>query len=166
LIRLGLFLGAIGWFIYNVIAWRTAEYYVTNRRVLGHDGLIRGRSTDTLLTSVADVRTEIPAVGKMLGYGNIQIVSTSGAAGEDTFKTVRRVEAFKKEVLEQKAGTAPMAVADSTGAAAAEPARSMSSTRSALEVTQVLGELAKLRDAGAITPEEYDAKKTELLARI
>jgi hypothetical protein len=29
-----------------------------------------------------------------------------------------------------------------------------------------LTELAKLRDAGAITPEEYEAKKTELLARI
>jgi hypothetical protein len=29
-----------------------------------------------------------------------------------------------------------------------------------------LTELAKLRDAGAITPAEYEAKKTELLARI
>jgi hypothetical protein len=29
-----------------------------------------------------------------------------------------------------------------------------------------LTELAKLRDAGAITPTEYEAKKTELLARI
>jgi hypothetical protein len=30
----------------------------------------------------------------------------------------------------------------------------------------VLGELAKLRDIGAITAEEYDAKKAELLSRI
>jgi hypothetical protein len=102
----------------------------------------------------------------MLGYGNIRIVSSSGAAGEDTFKMMHKVEAFKTEVLEQKAGTAPMAVADSTGAAGAAPAEPPPSTRSALEVTQVLGELAKLRDAGALTTEEYDAKKVELLHRI
>jgi hypothetical protein len=29
-----------------------------------------------------------------------------------------------------------------------------------------LGELARLRDAGAITAEEYEAKKVELLGRL
>jgi hypothetical protein len=33
-------------------------------------------------------------------------------------------------------------------------------------VTKTLMALAGLRDTGAITPEEYDAKKKELLARI
>ena len=37
---------------------------------------------------------------------------------------------------------------------------------SADEVTKTLASLAALRDSGAITPEEYEAKKTELLARI
>src|SRR5262245_26292741 len=49
LVRLGLFLGGCGWFIYNIVAWRTAEYTVTSLRVLGHEGLVRRRSTDTLL---------------------------------------------------------------------------------------------------------------------
>ena len=34
------------------------------------------------------------------------------------------------------------------------------------EVTRTLGALADLRDRGAITPEEYEAKKRELLARL
>ena len=33
-------------------------------------------------------------------------------------------------------------------------------------MTKTLGSLAALRDSGAITPEEYEAKKTELLGRI
>jgi hypothetical protein len=34
------------------------------------------------------------------------------------------------------------------------------------QVTGTLGRLADLRDRGAITPEEYEAKKAELLARL
>ncbi len=34
------------------------------------------------------------------------------------------------------------------------------------EVTQTLARLADLRDRGAITPEEYESKKRELLDRI
>jgi hypothetical protein len=35
-----------------------------------------------------------------------------------------------------------------------------------LEITQTLSRLADLRDRGAITAEEYEAKKTELLSRL
>jgi uncharacterized membrane protein YdbT with pleckstrin-like domain len=159
-------LGGIGWFVYNVVAWRTAAYYVTNQRVLGHEGLIRRRSTDTLLTSISDVRVTISIVGRALGYGNIRIISTAGEAGEDTFRSMYQVESFKNEILEQKAGTAASAIAPYPDVTAPLPPAPTASTRTALEVTQVLGELAKLRDIGAITAEEYDAKKAELLSRI
>jgi hypothetical protein len=176
LLRTVLIIGGIGWIVYNIIAWRTAAFAVTNRRVFGHEGLIRRRSTDTLLTSLSDVRTVIPAVGKALGYGTIRIFSASGEAGEDHFTMVCQVEAFKKAILEQKTGSTSTPLQDSPApasasvpaaappvAAAAGPASQSSANQ---EVFQTLGELAKLRDAGAITPEEYDGKKAELLARI
>ncbi len=34
-----LFVGGVGWIIYNVVAWRTAEFAVTNVRVLREEGL-------------------------------------------------------------------------------------------------------------------------------
>jgi hypothetical protein len=34
------------------------------------------------------------------------------------------------------------------------------------QVTRLLGQLADLRERGAITPEEYEAKKAELLGRL
>jgi hypothetical protein len=34
------------------------------------------------------------------------------------------------------------------------------------EVTRTLASLADLRDRGAISPEEFEAKKSELLARL
>jgi uncharacterized membrane protein YdbT with pleckstrin-like domain len=168
LLRLTLFLGGLAWIVYNVVAWRTARYEVTNRRVLGTDGLLRRRSTDTLLTSIADVKTEVPWLGRMLGFGHIRIMSASGEAGADSFTTVREVEEFKREVLEQKTGAAP----STQPPAEAESARTGNSGAqahvpgAAAEITATLSGLARLRDAGAITATEYEAKKTELLARI
>ena len=33
LVGIGLFIGGLGWIVYNVVAWRTAEFAVTNMRV-------------------------------------------------------------------------------------------------------------------------------------
>jgi len=158
LMQQGLWLGALAWIAYNVIAWRSADYRVTNRRVFGQEGLIRRRTTDTLLTSISDVKTAIPALGRMLGYGNIRILTSSGDAGADNLTSVRDVQAFQREILEQKTGAS--SVAPAVAVAAAPPAPSSG------EITATLGELAKLRDAGAITVEEFEAKKAELLSRI
>lgn len=162
LIQQALWLGAIAWIVYNFIAWRTAEYHVTNRRVLGREGLIRRRTTDTLLTSIADVKTVIPAIGRMLGYGNIRIVTASGEAGVDNLTSIRGVDAFQREILEQKTGGGAAipaaAVPTTTASSSAQPIPT--------DITATLGELAQLRDAGAITVEEFEAKKKELLARL
>lgn len=160
LIELGLFLVGVGWIIYNIVAWTTAQYAVTNRRVFGKEGLVHSRSTDTLLTSVADVRTAIPFFGKMLGFGKISIMSASGESGSDTFTSVRKVEEFKQQILEQKTtnpGPAGGGVAAQAAPAAAAPGSDAMAT---------LAGLAKLRDDGAISPAEYEAKKQEVLSRI
>jgi uncharacterized membrane protein YdbT with pleckstrin-like domain len=167
LVRLGLFLGGIAWIVYNIVAWRTAEYHVTNRRVFGTEGLVRRRQTDTLLTSIADVKTLIPWLGRMLGFGHVRIVSASGEAGADSFTSVRDVEPFKREILEQKAGAGSgQRSADAQPATAPPATAATQAGPSSAGITATLGELARLRDAGAITAPEYEAKKTELLARL
>jgi hypothetical protein len=166
LIRLGLFFGGAGWIIYNVVAWRTAEYAVTNRRVFCREGLVRHRSSDTLLTSLSDVRTSTSALGRALGYGSIKIISASGVAGEDAFTVVRDVDGFKNHILVQK--TTPPAVpgVNSGMNGATRVAGQTPVVPNGIDVTETLERLAKLRDAGAITTEEYNAKKTDLLSRL
>jgi hypothetical protein len=161
LIQLGLFLGGAGWIVYNVVAWRTAEYVVTNRRVLAQEGLVRRRTTDMLLSSVADVRTRSSFLGRALGYGNVRLMSSSGAAGEEVFTSVRGADQFRQHIVEQMAGRSePRADASPLSAITMVPPSSV------LDYTEVIGQLARLRDAGALTQDEYDAKKAELLARL
>ncbi len=50
--------------------------------------------------------------------------------------------------------------------APAAPAAAVKVPNSSLDVTETLARLADLRDSGAITPEEYEAKKQELLGRL
>jgi len=153
LLRLGLFLVGVGWIIYNVVAWRTAQYVVSNLRVFGHEGLLRRREAETLLTSITDIETKQGLLGRSLGYGNIRIISAAGRPGTDTFTAVLRPDGFKRNILEQKA---KRAIGDGSVPTAEERA----------EAVQVLTQLASLRDAGAITQTEYEAKRAEWVAKI
>jgi membrane protein YdbS with pleckstrin-like domain len=173
LVQLGLFLGALGWIVYNIVAWRTAEYGVTTLRIRGHEGLLKKRSTDTLLTSVTDIQSKSSVLGRALGFGNIRIMTASGDTGEDNFTSIKGPDAFKKEVFERKHGAASPSVA----AAAAPPTVAVSPPGGAAvappvpaqpavdPMAQIEG-LAKLRDSGAISAQEFEAKKADLLSRI
>jgi uncharacterized membrane protein YdbT with pleckstrin-like domain len=63
------------------------------------------------------------------------------------------------------AGVAPMAVGDET-VSGAVPGRARVADLTSDEVTRTLASLADLRDRGAISAEEYERKKTDLLARL
>ena len=112
LAAIGLFLGGLGWIVYNIVAWRSASFVVTNHRILAEQGLLRKRSTDTLLESVSDVRSRQSAIGKSLGFGDVQILSASGEAGADKFTSVVKADELKRNILEQKlsGGAAPWAL--------------------------------------------------------
>ena len=126
-------------------------------------------SSATMLSTVTDVQSRVPALGGPLGFGDLVIFTQSGAAGADHFQTITKPKEFRDHMLNTKlamdkpaakpAAAAPASVAP----AAAAPAAQVASTDDQL---QTLTRLAELRDSGAITAEEYEAKKTEVLARI
>jgi hypothetical protein len=177
LIAIGLLLAGIAWIAYNIVAWRTAEFAVTNVRILREEGLVRRRNSTTLLSSLSDVRTNVGFLGGRLDYGDIVILTTSGRAGEDNFICITKPLEFRKAVMEQKmavdagrgqapatTGASPMPSAPAPTTPAASPA-SAAQTTSADDAATLL-RLAELRDKGAITNEDYENKKSEILARM
>ena len=176
LIALGLFLAGIGWIIYNIVAWRTAEFAVTNMRVLREEGLASHRSSTTLLSSLSDVKTSVGVLGRQLGYGDITLLTTSGGSGEDRFLAITHPLDFRGAVMEQKlhgGPAAPEPAAPAGASQAAVPAAASVTTaatpaqvRNPNDDAETLKRLAELRDSGAISAEDYEAKKTEILARM
>ena len=176
LIRTGLVVAALAWIVYNIILWRTATFAVTNLRVIREEGLVSRRSSATLLANVTDVKSAIPFVGARLGYGDLTIYTQSGEAGADRFTTITKPIEFRDKILAKKmqdAGLTPTpapAAPASTGAAVPLPRRRVAATAPAAapasDAAETLARLADLRDRGAITPEEYETKKAEILARM
>jgi len=171
-LKVALWIVAVGWIIYNVILWRTASFAVTNQRVLREEGLVSKRSSATLLGSVTDVRSTVPFLGARLGYGDLVVLTQSGSAGQDKFETITHPIEFRDHIMTGKVagsggGASPAAAAPSAPAQApAAPAAPVAAAPASADQLQTIAQLAALRDSGAITPEEFEQKKAEILSRI
>ena len=193
IVTLVLVLGALAWVALVLLNWNNEEYIVTNRRVMKVEGLLNKHAADSSLEKINDAVLDQNVIGRMLNFGDLDII-TANESEVDKFRMLARPIAFKKEILNQKHDlefeqmrppvspplrapapaaampAAPMTMGGETvpsmggspSSAGAPAARSMTPA----EVTQTLAGLADLRDRGAITPAEFEAKKAELLGRL
>lgn len=174
ILRWVLLLGGLGWIAYNIVVWRTAEFAVTNLRVLRYEGLVQKRTSETLLSAVSDVKLNVPFLGSKLGYGDLRIFTQSGDAGADDFSSIAQAAEFRNAMMNIKIQDqvgARQAAAATVAAAAPAPAQAPAlvpapAVSAAEEQAARLVKLAELRDQGVISPEEFEAKKTEILARM
>ena len=175
---LGLALLVIGllWLAQIYIAWYSQDYLVTNRRVIKVEGILTKRSADSSLEKINDAVLEQGILGRMLGYGDLDIM-TAAEESVDRYRMLAQAQTFKRTMLDEKhkleqeafqipapplrAAAPPPPPPEPTAPAAPAP-RQMSSE----EITGALGDLADLRDRGAISPEDYEAKKQDLLGRL
>jgi uncharacterized membrane protein len=163
---------AVVGFVWSALRWRSQEYVLTDQRVIHVRGVVTKQSSDSVLESLSDAKIQIPFLGRMMGWGNM-ILMTANESGNERMLALRDPIGFKKAVLEAKtARTMRMTTAAYTasnvaaGVAAAVAPVAPTAAPSGEDVTKTLTALAGLRDSGAITPEEYEAKKKELLERI
>jgi membrane protein YdbS with pleckstrin-like domain len=171
---------------WQYLLWRTEEYLVTNRRLMKVNGVVNKRSADSSLEKINDAILTQGFWGRMFNYGDLDIL-TAAESEVDQYRMLNAAPEFKKTMLNEK-HILEMELAGGhvvTAPLRAEPMPSMQPVPStqvpgpppdmgpppapidaSLDVTQTLARLADLRDRGAITPEEYEAKKAELLGRL
>jgi hypothetical protein len=170
LVSTGLLLVAIAWIVYNVAVFLSANFGVTNMRVLRYEGIIRRRSSETLLTMLTDVQLTEPLLGRMLGFGDLRILTASGSAGVDVFETVKAAAALRTAIQEQKSVALGMGATiqpTQPGPPVSAPSASAASApATADDAAKALAALGDLHTQGLITDEEYAAKRSEILARI
>jgi uncharacterized membrane protein YdbT with pleckstrin-like domain len=161
----------IAWIGLIVWRWSAQDYIVTNLRVIKVEGILNKHSADSSLEKINDAVLDQGIFGRMLGFGDLDIL-TANEESVDRYKWLNKAASFKKEMLNQKValesgysqGRAPGTATAAAAPAPAAPAPNMAGD--ADEVTDTLSRLADLRDRGAISPAEYEAKKAELLGRL
>jgi uncharacterized membrane protein YdbT with pleckstrin-like domain len=157
-----LILIAVGvlWFLVRLWGWLNQDYLVTTRRVMKVEGIFNKRSADSSLEKINDAVLTTGWLGRLLGYGDLEIL-TAAETEVDVFTMLADARDFKKEMLNQKfALESDMA----RPTISSPPLRTAELSREG--ATDLLARLAELRDKGAITAEEYEAKKRDLLERI
>jgi uncharacterized membrane protein YdbT with pleckstrin-like domain len=155
------------WMAIVYMTWRAEEYIITNRRVLKVEGLLDKKTGDSSLDKINDAVLKQGLLARMLHYGDLEIL-TANENTIDQYQMLARVVDFKKAMLNAKnnledgyRGVQPGSRQTPSAGSATSAAKSNGD-----DVTATLSKLADLRDKGAITPAEYEAKKAELLGRL
>jgi uncharacterized membrane protein YdbT with pleckstrin-like domain len=142
-------------FVYQYLVWVNQEYIVTNRRVIQIEGIVNKDVTDSSLEKVNDVKMSQSVLGRMLDYGDVEIL-TASELGANLFKRIKGPIKFKTAMLNQKELL-------ETGEGVHRPA---DAAPMPANIPAMIAGLDQLRKQGAITEEEFNRKKQDLLARM
>ena len=178
-IMVALVIGGLLYLGWQVLRWQNEEFVVTSRRVLQTQGVVNKQVIDSSLEKINDAILTESIFGRMFGFGDLEIL-TASESGISRLRMLRDADGFKRAMLDAKhelelelSGARPMpgpairaGGPAQSAAPAAAPAAATAPSMSADEVTRTLASLADLRDRGAISAEEYEAKKADLLGRL
>ncbi|HVL89219.1 MAG TPA: PH domain-containing protein [Actinomycetota bacterium] len=129
--------------------WKFTEFVLTNERIIARSGVIAKVSREIPLERVNDVTVTQSMLDRVLRSGDIRLES-AGEYGQTTFDDIGHPVEVQKQIYE-----------------AAEGRRGLGPDliHHPASVADELAKLADLRDRGALTAEEFDARKKRLLER-
>jgi len=150
----------------RVLRWSTTHFVLTTERLIFRSGVVAKFGREIPLERINDVTFSQSLFERLIGAGDL-LVESAGEHGQSRFSDLRDPEAVQLEIYRQmeandrrRAGYATTqphpAVSDRTPT---PPTRSSSPLDD-------LERLADLRDRGAITEEEFQRMKRELLDRM
>jgi hypothetical protein len=158
----------LGW---DVIQWEAEQYIITNRRVIQTEGIVNKKTSDSSLEKVNDVVLTQSVMGRILGYGDLEII-TGSDIGINLLKRLASPVKFKTVMLDQKAVMHDPDIFDKPGPAHVHTTGTLLGAQPAAasdvedDPLKRIGELDNLRKSGAITDAEYQAAKAKLLAKL
>lgn len=136
----------------DVLIWANQQFVVTTRRIIQLEGVLHKHITDSSLEKVNDVKLTQSVWGRLLNYGDIEIL-TASELGVNLFKRIASPIKFKTVMVDAKDKLG----GDSSGVGA----------RSATpDIPAMIAQLDNLRKQGVLTEEEFGRKKAELLAKM
>ena len=157
------------WLGLKYLSWARTYFVVTNQRVVYRTGVVARQGAEIPLDRITNINFGQRMFERIIGAGNLEIQS-AGEQGTTSFDFVRHPDGVQQEIYRQmdarehrQSSTDANAVGDAVAKALGEQPRAAAPAAS---VPEQIEQLARLRDAGHITPEEYEAKKAELLGRM
>ncbi len=179
----------LAWLAWAWVVYRTTEFVITSRRIIQASGVVNKRASDSSLEKINDAILTESVFGRVFGFGDLEVL-TASEGGVERLRMLTDAKEFKKAMLDAKhelemevarpvapplraeppmraeppARPQPAEAPSPDEAGPSSPAAARVAT--AEEVADALVRLGDLRDKGLVTPEEFEAKKQELLGRL
>lgn len=156
------------WLLVKFLEWSRTYFVVTDQRVIFRTGILTRHGVEIPLERINNINFRQRIFERLIGAGNLDIQS-AGEQGSSTFDFVRHPDGVQAEIYRQMEGRDRQQAAlgaDAVGEAVARAVGQGGGGSAAPSVPEEIEALARLRDAGHITPEEFEAKKAELLDRM
>lgn len=137
----------------DILLWSNHQFIITNHRVMQISGIFNKSVIDSSLEKVNDIKMDQTALGRLFGYGDIEIL-TASELGVNLFDKIDNPIKFKTALLNAKTyleqGTEFPEV----------------HMESKSDIPAMISKLADLRTQGVLTEDEFQHKKSELLSKM
>lgn len=151
--------------VLDYIRWNNEQYVITDQRVIQVRGIVNKNVSDSSLEKINDVMLTQSWLGRIFQFGDIEIITGSDMGVNYMHKIGSPLE-FKRAMMEAKqhAHRGFGYIDPETMAAYLSADEQQRSPQTSVE--ESLRRLTELRNQGLLSPEEYEAKRREVLSRI
>ena len=150
---------ALGWFVTRYVRWVGINFVVTSERIISRTGVIAKKGVEIPLDRINTVFFSQTVFERLIGAGDLGIES-AGEGGRQNFEDIRKPRHVQQEIYRAMESDESRRFSH-MGQAVAAGAESR-----ALSIPEQIERLDDLRKRGALTQEEFDEKKAELLGRL
>ena len=98
-------IGALAYLGFVIWDWRNQEWLITTRRVIRAEGVLNKSVSDSSLEKINDARLDQSFLGRIFGYGTLDILTASEEAAAQNladFPMIADPVEFKKTMFDQK----------------------------------------------------------------
>lgn len=145
---------ALLWALARYVRLGANRYVLTDRRILRLTGLLSRSSMDSYLDKINNVEHHQTLMGRLLGYGDVEI-DTASETGAEVFRRISNPLGWKRAMDAAVAAYHSAAGRGAGGAPAAAPSGA-----------DKIRQLKLLLDEGLISEAEFNAKRQQLLEQI
>jgi len=132
----------------DIFDWTNKQFIVTNRRVIQISGILNKNVIDSSLVKVTDVKMSQTALGRLLNYGDIEIL-TASEFGTNLFRRIEEPIRFKIAMLNAKE----------------ELEQGNHHIGDEVDIMEAMYSLDHLKALGILSEDEYTLMKGELLKK-
>jgi membrane protein YdbS with pleckstrin-like domain len=157
------------WLLFKFLEWSRTYFVVTSDRVIWRTGLLSRHGVEMPLERINNINFKQGIWERMIGAGTLDVQS-AGEQGTSQFTDVRHPDGVQQEIYRQMeisgkadAGKGAGEIGDAVAKAIRDSGAGGGGGGS---VSAKIDDLAKMRDQGHITAEEFERRKADLLDKM